>query len=452
MNERMQDRLFAACGIASAVLVHVGLFVGLASGQAFVNLGSSPTKVAHELAKPAGTGVWVGAYLGLLGFLAFLAFAVWATTKLGGGLLGATARAAATAYASVSIAALCVFDAIEFRAGHGMGTQLATALTNINEALYVGSWFLSACLPARRRSARVDVGAACARLGRDRDRPTLARRSGSASERPCREHRPPLVHLDRLGEHLPRPQRARTWRERRRRLTTAPAWLPCLLVSVPVVLVVDDDAPIRRMLERTLAAEGYEVAAAADGGAALAAVEELGARRCSCSTSSMPGLDGLAVCRRLRAKGLALPILLLTARDARRRPRGGARRRRRRLPGQAVRAGGAARARFARCLRRGREPEELLAFGDLVLDVAPRAARRGGRELTLSAREAALLELLLRNPRQVVSREQALERVWGGAAAASPNVVDRYVSYLRRKLGEPPLIETVRGVGFVLGR
>jgi hypothetical protein len=144
MNERRQDRLFAACGIASAVLVHVGLFVGLASGQAFVNLGSSPAKVAHELAKPAGTGVWVGAYLGLLGFGAFLAFAVWATAKLGGGLLGATARTAATAYASVSIAALCVFDAVEFRAGHGMGTQLATALTNINEALYVGSWFLSA--------------------------------------------------------------------------------------------------------------------------------------------------------------------------------------------------------------------------------------------------------------------------------------------------------------------
>jgi hypothetical protein len=144
MDERVQDRLFAVCGIGSAVLVHVGLFVGLASGQAFVNLASSQAKVAHELAKPAGTGVWVGAYLGLLGFLAFLPFAVWATTKLGGGLLGATARTAATAYASVSIAALCVFDAIEFRAGHGMGAQLATALTNINEALYVGSWFLSA--------------------------------------------------------------------------------------------------------------------------------------------------------------------------------------------------------------------------------------------------------------------------------------------------------------------
>src|SRR5213078_2955073 len=83
-------------------------------------------------------------YLGLLGIGAFLPFAAWATAKLGGGLLGAIARTTAGAYASVSIAALCVFDAVEFRAGHGMERQLATALTNINEALYVGSWFLSA--------------------------------------------------------------------------------------------------------------------------------------------------------------------------------------------------------------------------------------------------------------------------------------------------------------------
>jgi hypothetical protein len=150
MKERTQDRLFAACGIASAVLVHVGLFVGVASGQAFVNLGSSPAKVAHALANPAGAGVWVGAYLDLLGFGAFLAFAPWATAKLGGGVLGAVARAAGASYAALGIASWCVLDAVEFRAGHGMGTQLATALTNINEALYVGSWFLSAffLLPA----------------------------------------------------------------------------------------------------------------------------------------------------------------------------------------------------------------------------------------------------------------------------------------------------------------
>jgi hypothetical protein len=144
MNERTHDRLFASCGVASAVLVHVGLFVGVASGQVFVTLASSPAKVAHALANPAGTGVWVGAYLDLLGFGAFLAFAPWATAKLGGGTLGAVARAAGTSYAALGITALCVLDAIELRAGHGMGTQLATALTNVNEALYVGSWFLSA--------------------------------------------------------------------------------------------------------------------------------------------------------------------------------------------------------------------------------------------------------------------------------------------------------------------
>ena len=86
----------------------------------------------------------------------------------------------------------------------------------------------------------------------------------------------------------------------------------------------------------------------------------------------------------------------------------------------------------------------------LVLEA--RSAARGGEGISLSVREADLLELLLRNPRRVVSRQQALERVWGGSAAASPNVVDRYVSYLRRKLGEPELIQTVRGVGFVLER
>ena len=108
-------------------------------------------------------------------------------------------------------------------------------------------------------------------------------------------------------------------------------------------------------------------------------------------------------------------------------------------------------ARLRALLRRGREMPEILAFDDLVLDVSSRAARRAGRELHLSARETDLLELLLRNPRNVVTREVALDRVWGGPASPEPNVVDRYVSYLRRKLGEPPLIETVRGVGFVLG-
>jgi hypothetical protein len=144
MNGRTQDRFFAICGIASVVLLHVGLFTATASGGAFVTLDSSPVKVADALAKPAGAGVWIGAYLEVLSVGAFLAFAVWATAKLGGGLLGAVARSIGTCYAAITLASLCVWGAAEFRAGHGMGTQLAAVLSNLNEALYVGTWFLAA--------------------------------------------------------------------------------------------------------------------------------------------------------------------------------------------------------------------------------------------------------------------------------------------------------------------
>ena len=215
------------------------------------------------------------------------------------------------------------------------------------------------------------------------------------------------------------------------------------------VLVVDDDAPIRRMLERTLAGEGYDVSSAADGGEALVAVER-SVPDLVVLDVAMPGIDGVAVCRRIRGKHVTVPILLLTARD-----------------GVDERVAGLDAgaddylvkpfaveellARIRALLRRGHEPAETLTYADVVLDVGSRSARRGGRELGLSPREADLLELFLRNPRQVVSRELALERVWGSVAAASLNAVDQYVSYLRRKLGEPPLIETIRGTGFVLG-
>ncbi len=214
------------------------------------------------------------------------------------------------------------------------------------------------------------------------------------------------------------------------------------------ILVVDDDAPIRRMLDRTLSAEGYAVATAADGGEALAAVER--------STPDLvvldvglPGVDGLSVSRRLRAKGLAVPVLLLTARDS--------------VPDRVAGLDAGADdylvkpfateellARIRALLRRGKSPEELLAFGDLTLDPVTRAAQRGGSTLALSEREVDLLALLLRNARRVVPREQAINEIWHGDASA--NVVDRYVSNLRRKLGEPPLIDTVRGVGFIIGR
>jgi len=221
-------------------------------------------------------------------------------------------------------------------------------------------------------------------------------------------------------------------------------------MSRPSVLVVDDDAPVRRMLERTLGAEGYAVQAAPDGGAALAAVER-GVPDLLVLDVAMPGLDGLAVARRLRGKRLAVPILLLTARDA-----------------VADRVAGLDAgaddylvkpfapeellARVRALLRRNRPVAQQLAFDDLVLDPDSGRATRSGRELELTPREAELLALLLREARTVVTRERALEEVWGGELEASPNVVDRYVAYLRRKLGDPPLIRTVRGVGFVLDR
>ena len=204
------------------------------------------------------------------------------------------------------------------------------------------------------------------------------------------------------------------------------------------------------MLERTLAAEGYDVAGVSDGGGALAAIERA-APDLLVLDLGLPGLDGVAVCRRLRDKGLALPILMLTARDA--------------VDDRVAGLDAGAddylvkpfapeelSARVRALLRRGEEPRELLAFDDIVFDVRSRRVRRGGEDISLSMREADLLELLMRNARQVVSRELALERVWGSALAASPNVVDRYVSYLRSKLGEPELIQTIRGVGFVLER
>jgi two-component system response regulator MprA len=217
------------------------------------------------------------------------------------------------------------------------------------------------------------------------------------------------------------------------------------------LLLVDDDAPIRRMLERTLTAEGYDVVAAADGGAALAAVER-NVPDAIVLDVSMPGMDGLAVTRRLRAKGLRVPILLLTARDAVHE----------RVAGLDAGADDylvkpfdvdELSARVRAMLRRNAPAaQEQLAFADLVLELESGVARRAGKDLELTRREAELLALLLRNARSVVTRELALDEVWGGEGEATMNAVDRYVAYLRRKLGEPPLIHTVRGIGFRLDR
>ncbi len=221
-------------------------------------------------------------------------------------------------------------------------------------------------------------------------------------------------------------------------------------MSAGAVLLVDDDAPIRRMLERTLSAEGYDVCAVADGGLALAQVER-SLPEVIVLDVAMPGMDGLAVTRRLRAKGLVVPILLLTARDALSE----------RVAGLDAGADDylvkpfevdELTARIRALLRRNQPADgtHVLAFADLTLDPETAIAHRAGRELSLTRREAELLELLMRNARTVVSRELALDDVWGGGSEAGANVVDRYVAYLRRKLGDPPLIHTVRGVGFRL--
>jgi len=200
------------------------------------------------------------------------------------------------------------------------------------------------------------------------------------------------------------------------------------------------------MLSRTLTAEGYEVTLAPDGGAALLAAER-SAPDVIVLDVAMPAIDGLSVCRRLRGKGLPTPILMLTARDA-----------------VADRVAGLEAgaddylvkpfavqeliARLRALTRRGKQADAVLSYADLALDIAARTATRAGMPIVLTGRETALLELLLRDVGQTITRERAIDEIWDGAA--EPNVVDRYVTRLRRKLGEPPLIRTLRGSGFVL--
>jgi hypothetical protein len=144
MNEPTHDRLFAGCGIAFVVLTLVGAGIATVDGKTHnLTITSTPTQIAHAIAKPAGTAVWIGAYLEMLSVGAFLAFAIWACAKLGGGLLGQIGRAAATGYATAIVASLSIMSAIAHQSGHGMSLQLATTLVTLNEAVYVGTWFLS---------------------------------------------------------------------------------------------------------------------------------------------------------------------------------------------------------------------------------------------------------------------------------------------------------------------
>jgi hypothetical protein len=143
VTDTTHPRLFAAFGVGSVAAELAGIAIGAVGGRPFVTITSSPADVRSAYATSVGTAAWIGAYLELISFGMFLAFAIWACLRLGGGLLGAIAAAAATAYTTLSIGALGIGDALAYRAGHGMDVQLATTLTTLNEAVYVCTWFLA---------------------------------------------------------------------------------------------------------------------------------------------------------------------------------------------------------------------------------------------------------------------------------------------------------------------
>jgi len=219
------------------------------------------------------------------------------------------------------------------------------------------------------------------------------------------------------------------------------------------ILLAEDDRAVRDAVDRALRGAGYQVNAVGDGQAALA-----GARTSNTDALvldlGLPVVDGIEVCRQLRGEGSRLPILVLTARA-----------------GVADRVAGLDAgaddyltkpfaldellARLRALLRRSgaedHDPE--LRLADLILDPETRECRRGDRLIELTRTEHLLLELLLRNPRIVLSRTRIFEHVWGYDFGPESNSLEVYVGYLRRKLesgGEPRLIHTVRGVGYVL--
>jgi two-component system, OmpR family, response regulator MprA len=218
------------------------------------------------------------------------------------------------------------------------------------------------------------------------------------------------------------------------------------------ILVVDDDLAVCRSIDRALRLEGYEVDTVASGGEALEAVAS-NSPDALVLDLQLPDLDGLAVCRRIREAGDDIPILMLTARhgiDDR---------------VQGLDAGAddylvkpfaleELLARLRALLRRRFESEGgVLRFGELTLDLASREAHRGARAFPLTRIEFDLLELFLRHPRQVLTREVLLNKVWGFDFDSGTNSLAVYVGYLRRKTeagGEPRCIHTVRGVGYVL--
>jgi two-component system, OmpR family, response regulator MprA len=223
---------------------------------------------------------------------------------------------------------------------------------------------------------------------------------------------------------------------------------------MPSVLVVDDEPAVRRALERALLLESYDVELAADGREALDRLAEHPADAVILDVM-MPGIDGLEVCRRLRAAGDRTPVLMLTARDA--------------IDDRVTGLDAGAddylvkpfalrelQARVRALLRRASEDEgsgEVLRFGDMTLDPIAHEVHRGERLVELSKTEFMLLELFMKHPRQVLTRSTIFENVWGYDFGPTSNALGVYIGYLRRKTeegGESRVLHTVRGIGYVL--
>ena len=217
------------------------------------------------------------------------------------------------------------------------------------------------------------------------------------------------------------------------------------------ILVVDDERAVREALERALRLEGYEVETSSDGQEALLALARRSADAVVLDVL-MPEMDGLETCRALRRMGNTTPVLMLTARyevDDR-------------VAGLDAGADDylvkpfaleELLARLRALLRRTIGGEEELSFADLRLDPRTHEVFRGERRIELTRTEFLLLELFLRNPRQVLTRDVIFDRVWGYDFGPASNSLEVYVGYLRRKTeaeGEPRLIHTVRGVGYAL--
>jgi two-component system, OmpR family, response regulator MprA len=220
------------------------------------------------------------------------------------------------------------------------------------------------------------------------------------------------------------------------------------------VLVIDDDDGVRTAVRRALVLDGHEVTTAESGQAGLDQLA-VSAPDAIILDLGLPDIDGMEVCRRLRSTGDRTPVLMLTARDAIED----------RVDGLDVGADDylvkpydvrELRARLKAIVRRNLEDGDggqTMRFGELTLDADLHGARVGGREIELTRTEYQLLELLMLNPRRVLTSELIYERIWGYDFGLAGNSLRVYIGYLRRKLemnGEPRLIQTVHGVGYVL--